>query len=52
LARGYAIVNTGDGVILREAGDVQRGDTLQVRLHRGSVEGTVTQINESIDSTG
>jgi exodeoxyribonuclease VII large subunit len=52
LARGYAIVNTGDGVILREAGDVQTGDTLQVRLHRGSVEGTVTQVNESIDSTG
>ena len=52
LARGYAIVNTGDGVILREAGDVQRGDTLQVRLHRGSVEGTVTLVNDSVDSTG
>ena len=51
LARGYAIVNTDDGVILREAGDVQTGDTLHVRLHRGSVEGTVTQVNASVDST-
>jgi exodeoxyribonuclease VII large subunit len=52
LARGYAIVNTDDGAILRKAGDVKTGDTLQVRLHRGSVEGTVTLVNDSVDSTG
>jgi exodeoxyribonuclease VII large subunit len=35
LGRGYAIVQTPDGRIIRQAGEVSRGDSVQARLGRG-----------------
>ncbi|NOX75413.1 MAG: exodeoxyribonuclease VII large subunit [Gammaproteobacteria bacterium] len=37
LARGYAIVQTDDGRVLRRADDAQMGDTVEARLGRGSL---------------
>ncbi len=42
LARGYAIVTTAEGVVLRDAGGTARGDAIGVRLWRGSLAATVT----------
>lgn len=43
LERGYAIVTrAADGAILRDAGDVAPGETLAVRLARGSLRAEVT----------
>ena len=38
LERGYAIVRTADGTAVREHSQVTVGDTLDVRLHRGSLD--------------
>ena len=35
LERGYAIVQDADGIAIRQAGQVQVGDPLSVRLHKG-----------------
>ena len=35
LERGYSIVRTASGTVVRAAGQVSAGDTLQVRLHQG-----------------
>lgn len=43
LERGYAIVQTPDGRLIREATSVSIGDGLAVRLWRGHVRATVTQ---------
>jgi exodeoxyribonuclease VII large subunit len=43
LRRGYAIVQrAGDGTVLREAGQVEVGDALRVRLAAGELAATVT----------
>ena len=35
LERGYSIIRTASGTVVRAAGQVSAGDTLQVRLHQG-----------------
>ena len=35
LERGYSIVRTASGTVVRAAGQVSAGDALQVRLHQG-----------------
>jgi exodeoxyribonuclease VII large subunit len=42
LQRGYAIVQRGDGHVLRAAGDVAEGDPLRVRLADGELAAKVT----------
>ncbi|MBD0292246.1 MAG: exodeoxyribonuclease VII large subunit [Jiangellaceae bacterium] len=37
LARGYAVVQRGDGAVVRRAADVTRGERLRVRLARGQL---------------
>ncbi|GIF06374.1 exodeoxyribonuclease VII large subunit [Actinoplanes siamensis] len=41
LQRGYAIVQRGDGHVVRAAGEVAAGDPLRVRLAEGSLTATV-----------
>ena len=41
LGRGYAIA-THDGVAVRDAREVKKGDVVEVRVHRGRFEATVT----------
>lgn len=42
LSRGYAIVQTASGGVLRDSGDAGPGDGLRVRLARGELAVTVT----------
>jgi exodeoxyribonuclease VII large subunit len=42
LNRGYAIVQTADGLVLRAAAGAKPGDTLRVRLAEGELGATVT----------
>lgn len=43
LGRGYSLVwDRGERHLVRDAGDVAVGDALKIRLHRGSLEATVT----------
>lgn len=50
LDRGYAIVQTENQPVIRDAADLKPGDTLTAQLARGSVEATVTRIHDrSID---
>lgn len=45
LERGYAIVRHGDdGRILRDAGELAVGDSIQARLGQGTLDATVTSI--------
>ena len=46
LERGYSIVSTEGGKIVREAGQVTAGDSLSVRLHRGRLEVEVSEATE------
>ena len=46
LARGYAVVRTADGTVLRRAGEVSAGDTVGVTLSEGRL---VCTINETIE---
>lgn len=46
LARGYSVTRTADGRVLRDARDVSAGDTLKIRLLRGSVSATVRETEE------
>jgi exodeoxyribonuclease VII large subunit len=48
LDRGYAIVQSADGSVIRMAEQTRSGDALNVRLHRGRLGVRV----ESIESTG
>ncbi len=41
LARGYSITFDGQGRIVKRAGSVRSGDTLQTRLHRGRITSRV-----------
>ena len=44
LRRGYAIVTTADGRLLREAGAVSSGALVQVQLHRGRLASRVEAV--------
>ena len=46
LARGYAVVRTADGTVLRRAGEVSAGDTVGVTLSEGRL---VCTVNETIE---
>jgi ribosomal 50S subunit-recycling heat shock protein len=45
LERGFALVER-DGVIVRDAREVQRDDAVRIRLGRGSLGATVTAVEE------
>jgi exodeoxyribonuclease VII large subunit len=45
LERGYAILSRPDGVILRDAADVETGDQVHARLGRGRLRCTVDEIS-------
>jgi exodeoxyribonuclease VII large subunit len=42
LERGYAIVTTGDNVVVQSSASLQVGQSLSIRFARGSAESTVT----------
>ena len=46
LERGYAIVTTADGQVVRDSGAAQTGDTVSVRLHRGELTTVVSKTSE------
>ena len=46
LERGYAIVTTAEGQVIRDSGAAQTGDTVSVRLHRGELTTVVSKTNE------
>jgi exodeoxyribonuclease VII large subunit len=47
LARGYALVFDGQGRLVREAGAVAQGQSVHIRVHRGTLQATVTAKEES-----
>ncbi|HET7676666.1 MAG TPA: exodeoxyribonuclease VII large subunit [Candidatus Limnocylindrales bacterium] len=47
LERGYAIVRTPEGAIVREAGERRAGDPLEVRLARGGLDVRVERVRDS-----
>ncbi|MEW6593767.1 MAG: exodeoxyribonuclease VII large subunit [Thermodesulfobacteriota bacterium] len=48
LGRGYAVVRTADaGTVIRSASQTAVGEGVQVTLHHGSLECTVTAVNEN-----
>jgi exodeoxyribonuclease VII large subunit len=46
LDRGYAVVYTNSGALLRNAADTQTGETLTTRLARGQIRSTVNAIEK------
>ena len=53
LGRGYALVrNTATGGIIRSARQTTVGDTVQVTLHQGSIDCTVTMVDEGAGLPG
>jgi len=46
LSRGYAIVYTNDGTLLRSVMETSAGQTIRARLAHGTFEAEVTQISE------
>jgi exodeoxyribonuclease VII large subunit len=49
LERGYAIASDGEGRIVRDAASVAPGDALQLRLHRGRLDVSVTTSHAGAD---
>src|SRR5699024_8533882 len=49
LARGYAIVQRGNGSVVRPATDLQEGEELRVRLTEDSLRASVTEIEAGED---
>jgi exodeoxyribonuclease VII large subunit len=47
LQRGYAVVTTADGLVLRRAASVQPGQPIDVRLAAGRLAAAVTSVDES-----
>ncbi|MDP9069790.1 MAG: exodeoxyribonuclease VII large subunit, partial [Actinomycetota bacterium] len=45
LDRGYAVVRTGDGSVLRRAGDVAPGEALDVQLAAGGLAARVEGVH-------
>lgn len=51
LARGYSITRRADdGVIVRDAAALAPGDAVEILLHRGAADATVTEIRETKDA--
>ncbi len=46
LRRGYAVVRTEDGSVVRNAGETRPGDTIEVQLAAGSITASVEQVNQ------
>jgi len=46
LERGFAIVASADGAILRDASQLQRGDAVQITLARGEADATITDTRD------
>jgi exodeoxyribonuclease VII large subunit len=46
LERGYAIVTTAGGQVIRDSGAAQTGDMVSVRLHRGELTTVVSNTSE------
>jgi len=44
LERGYSITQRADGTVIREAEDVQSGDVVTTRLHRGAITSRVETV--------
>jgi exodeoxyribonuclease VII large subunit len=51
LGRGYSIVRDSDGNILRDASNVNPGDTISARVARGEMTAKVTSV-KSAEETG
>lgn len=48
LTRGYALVQSEDGVVLRSVKDIHAGDEIDVRFNDGSVRASVIRIEEKV----
>ena len=51
LGRGYSVVRTEDGGVVRQAEQVRVGERLEITLRRGSVSAEVCEIREGQDGT-
>jgi exodeoxyribonuclease VII large subunit len=52
LGRGYAIATRQDGRAVRSAGEVEPGEPLGLRLHRGRIAVRVTSVEIGSDDPG
>ena len=52
LSRGYAIVEDGDGHVLRSADETAPGQALRIRLHQGKLAAMVSQVEIDADGGG
>jgi exodeoxyribonuclease VII large subunit len=48
LTRGYALVQSEDGVVLRSVKDTHAGDEIDVRFNDGSIRASVIRIEEKV----
>ena len=48
LTRGYAMVQTGEGTVVRSVSQVQIGDTLDISVRDGKLLATVSEIKENV----
>ncbi len=48
LARGYALVSTDDGALVRRSSQVLVGDSVRVRLARGALQCTVNEVADEV----
>lgn len=48
LTRGYAMVGTQDGQLLRTVKQVKPGDTVRIRVSDGTLNTTITQVEENV----
>lgn len=46
LSRGYAIVSSESGTVLRSASDTAEGKAVRIRFHQGSAQATITNTGE------
>lgn len=46
LQRGYAVARKTDGSLIRKSVQMNKGDSFQVKLSQGSLDATVTEIND------
>lgn len=49
VARGYAIVRTTQGQLIRDADAVSRGDAIELQVARGRLDATVTKVQTALD---
>jgi exodeoxyribonuclease VII large subunit len=54
LSRGYALIYSAEGTLLRSSGEVAVGERIHARLGRGTLDATVTQtgLNSTTDPIG